>query len=430
MYYRNKAAASGSSPAAEKIVIRCFAVLMVIVVLVSTFPVAFADDLSGAAGSGATPRPASAEEVLTISGKGDDSVTLSPTSAGELQGLRIYGKTIQDGVPSLENPVDLVSPGDDGSITITISDGGSESQTIEIPLYEPLRGIPVDSGGNYVDENGQEWLCDYIDFDQGVIVRYYTFFNASSLTSWSHNSSSGNIHQFTSLVPSLDITSDSNSYSHTIMSNIGAGAHLEEGAWLYKNPTQKFVVVVLTSDIATTTSLVSWLKTHPVYFIYKTSNQKQIILSSSVLQSYSQSHSFNGSTVISASGCGIEATVFSSGTPASTPTPTPIPSPTPIPDSTPSPTQIPIETPAPEETPGPDDELGGEIKDSFLDSIFNITEEIDDFGNKDLPTLFGGDFKFFLSSARDIVINSDLWAFLTFWFLLELILSIYRRFKE
>ena len=31
-----------------------------------------------------------------------------------------------------------------------------------ITLTDSLRGIPVDSGGNYTDESGQQWIADYI----------------------------------------------------------------------------------------------------------------------------------------------------------------------------------------------------------------------------------------------------------------------------
>ena len=44
-----------------------------------------------------------------------------------------------------------------------------EQQTIS--LDRTLPGIPVTSGGNYTDENGQEWICDEIDFDRGVYVQ-------------------------------------------------------------------------------------------------------------------------------------------------------------------------------------------------------------------------------------------------------------------
>lgn len=34
-----------------------------------------------------------------------------------------------------------------------------------------LPGIPVDSGGNYTDESGQQWICDEVDFDRGKYVQ-------------------------------------------------------------------------------------------------------------------------------------------------------------------------------------------------------------------------------------------------------------------
>lgn len=42
-------------------------------------------------------------------------------------------------------------------------------QTIETTY--PLRGIPVTTGGNYTDANGQQWICDEIDLERGVLVR-------------------------------------------------------------------------------------------------------------------------------------------------------------------------------------------------------------------------------------------------------------------
>lgn len=41
--------------------------------------------------------------------------------------------------------------------------------TLQIP--NPLRGIPVDSGGNYTDADGQQWICDYIDRERGKYVQ-------------------------------------------------------------------------------------------------------------------------------------------------------------------------------------------------------------------------------------------------------------------
>lgn len=46
---------------------------------------------------------------------------------------------------------------------------GAEKQEIEI--IRTLPGIPVTSGGNYTDANGQQWICDEIDLARGVYVR-------------------------------------------------------------------------------------------------------------------------------------------------------------------------------------------------------------------------------------------------------------------
>lgn len=43
-------------------------------------------------------------------------------------------------------------------------------QTV-LPSSANLPGIPVPSGGNYTDTDGQQWVCDEIDFERGVYVQ-------------------------------------------------------------------------------------------------------------------------------------------------------------------------------------------------------------------------------------------------------------------
>lgn len=219
-------------------------------------------------------------------------ITLNDASDNYLRGLRIFGKSTQDGTPTPENPVEIVSVGDSGSVAVhicgknlftgwdvggvhpttgedyavttqrrtdyipvfapghkynisnipntlfnlvafydanktyisrisagpsavrvveppanakymrlsiyenaeapgTIDDADAMANTIMIEAgetiteYEPakaiqsttifaphgLLGIPVTSGGNYTDENGQQWICDEVDFERGVYVQ-------------------------------------------------------------------------------------------------------------------------------------------------------------------------------------------------------------------------------------------------------------------
>ena len=44
-------------------------------------------------------------------------------------------------------------------------------QLLTLPTPNGLPGIPVTSGGNYTDENGQQWVCDEVDLERGVRVQ-------------------------------------------------------------------------------------------------------------------------------------------------------------------------------------------------------------------------------------------------------------------
>lgn len=44
-------------------------------------------------------------------------------------------------------------------------------QLLTLPTPNGLPGIPVTSGGNYTDQNGQQWICDEVDLERGVKVQ-------------------------------------------------------------------------------------------------------------------------------------------------------------------------------------------------------------------------------------------------------------------
>ena len=88
-----------------------------------------------------------------------------------LCGLTVYGRSTQDGTPTPDAPVPIVSAGDGGSVVVTLSDGNGKTQTLTLPTPNGLPGIPVTSGGNYTDPQGQQWVCDEVDLERGVRVQ-------------------------------------------------------------------------------------------------------------------------------------------------------------------------------------------------------------------------------------------------------------------
>lgn len=68
--------------------------------------------------------------------------------------------------PSPEYPQEINSV---ENAAVTISGDNVADQTMVIP--RTLHGIPVSSGGNYTDANGQQWICDEVDFARGVYIQ-------------------------------------------------------------------------------------------------------------------------------------------------------------------------------------------------------------------------------------------------------------------
>lgn len=112
------------------------------------------------------------------------SITAMDSFAAPFVGLSVCGKSTQDGTPLPTAPVPIVSAGDGGTVVVTVSDGANNSQTLTLQTPNALPGIPVTSGGNYTDENGQQWVCDEVDLARGVRVQRITKIKVTSSLNW------------------------------------------------------------------------------------------------------------------------------------------------------------------------------------------------------------------------------------------------------
>ena len=112
-----------------------------------------------------------ARQNILIGTETGNPVSVSDAFSAPLCGLTVYGKSTQDGTPTPDAPVPIVSAGDNGTITVTIGDGADEQKTITLQTPNGLPGIPVTSGGNYTDPQGQQWVCDGVDLERGVRVQ-------------------------------------------------------------------------------------------------------------------------------------------------------------------------------------------------------------------------------------------------------------------
>lgn len=125
---------------------------------------------------------------------------------------------------------------------------GKELQSINI--HRTLPGLPVTSGGNYTDSDGQQWICDEIDFERGVRVqrtRIKTLYDRKNWLTWGANAETeGLIGFYTYCEDLLDRTCLSNAFPYAFYA--WGGEEYGVGAYA-KAESSYLMVTVRTSDL-------------------------------------------------------------------------------------------------------------------------------------------------------------------------------------
>lgn len=108
---------------------------------------------------------------IPVTFTGNPVVATGTIANQPFEGLKIYGKSTQDGTPSPSNPVPIVSAGASGSIALSITDGVDQSQSLTLSTPDGLPGIPVASGGSFTDSMGQQRICNVVDLENETLTR-------------------------------------------------------------------------------------------------------------------------------------------------------------------------------------------------------------------------------------------------------------------
>lgn len=115
-----------------------------------------------------------ARQNILVGSETGNPIAVDDAFAAPLRGLTVYGKSTQDGTPSPDNPVPIVSAGDGGTIAVTLSGENGKTQTLTLHTPDGLASVPAMSAEyatNYIDSNGKFWVCDEIDLVRGVRVQ-------------------------------------------------------------------------------------------------------------------------------------------------------------------------------------------------------------------------------------------------------------------
>lgn len=136
--------------------------------------------------------------------------------------------------------------------------------TITISTPNGLPGIPVDSGGNYTDSTGQQWICDEIDAEENKYIKR-TFLQTldENLNYTLNGTDNENLYQYvTYLTTSMDGTNSKALLSDRFAPGAQLGSSTKDpGLWIYGPNT---LVIVVQKNIASTADeLKQWFAANP-----------------------------------------------------------------------------------------------------------------------------------------------------------------------
>lgn len=236
----------------------------------------------------------------------DNPATLEHSVAWALQGLLVYGKSTQDGTPSPDNPVPIVSAGDAGSIAINVSNGADQSQQLIIQTPNGLPGIPISSGGNYTDADGQQWVCDEIDYETKKYVQncVKVVLDGIDDENWRFMTTSvaSGFRYFINLaIPPAGVESP-NLIAVAMCDKfltVSADATYNERQGAAIDNNMQFIIFCDAVHTNNITNWKNWLKENPVTLIYQIATPIETPLSDEKLAAYAALRSYNGTTIVS-----------------------------------------------------------------------------------------------------------------------------------
>ena len=241
-----------------------------------------------------------AKSLMVIGEVKGKSITVDDSIEQFLVGMRIFGKTTQDGTPTPDAPVELESVGDRGGVIVNVV-GDNDAQSMTIATPNGLPGIPVTSGGNYIDANGQQWICDEIDFTRGVYVqRIDTIVFVGSEDEWAtYNTEENRSFYIDVSNAALGMYLSVCSHFKNVDNSWGSGHSKEYGIYSDHSSMKRKYFRPPNEATKTIENWRAWLAENPTTLIYVLSTPIETPLSVEELAAYASLHTHRGNTTFS-----------------------------------------------------------------------------------------------------------------------------------
>lgn len=253
--------------------------------------------------------------AVTVTNTGRESIAISPTITWHMQNLVIYGQANQAGSPSVENPANITVAGASGSVVATISDGGSNNNRITFLTPNGLPGIRVSSEGNFVDPDGQMWLCDVVDYAAKTYTKnvgWGTFDPDKAegfINEKNWHMTENALIKMIGYAPTM-IRNDQALCNILVPQNTAYTPAEDE---IYISEKGSVVEVTIRSSILPSPGIVGFrqfLQEHPMILVARRSHPETVPLTDDDIEAFYALQSYGGTTHVSVPGCGVSATAL------------------------------------------------------------------------------------------------------------------------
>ena len=209
----------------------------------------------------------------------------------------VYESSATDGVIDEADamaPVTMIEAGK----AYTEYEAGKPILSVTVSTPNGIRGIPVSSDGNYIDANGQQWICDEIDFTRGVFIKRVGKILYDGSEPWFYGDTDKYFYRsIPDRKPASNILCDR--LAHTELNNTGS-----PGWWADNSGNQYFAVTgIVTAGIAATIEeFQAFLSENPLTVLYILEAPAETSLTDEELAGYAALHTYREHTTVSNDG--------------------------------------------------------------------------------------------------------------------------------
>lgn len=168
-------------------------------------------------------------------------------------------------------------------------------QTLTVSTPNGLPGIPVTTGGNYTDANGQQWICDEIDFARGVYVQRCMKLSANQLIPFHY-------YELTNCVRvGCNLTLKSVNYANGLSTHLPLISNYNMDTQHFYSADSALWIFAPVSELTERSKegVIAWAKALGIEFIYALETPIETPLPENELAAYASLHTYRGNTTVS-----------------------------------------------------------------------------------------------------------------------------------